>query len=663
MNKLVTLTTSPEELEPMLGLIRRLYHGRAVEGLSIIWGEPEWDLDANPFIQRYYSEYSRSERPPHPASPWIDLAIKRVILEEKPDVLVVPNASPHYRDAVKLAQSCGIKCLLWPDGHPRAVAELAPDAIGLLEEHELQAVPEDCKAFGLWGPLLHWLTKTTESARVRHTDGLRGGDLIDGVWDKVMARLPEGPIRCEQRDCGQGDPVASLHLFDLATAEDPGRAIEAALQELPLAFFLETINCPLRREHRSFRYREYDNEFASVPADCDLHQVLSTHGGLHWKAEILNPGTGCAQGDGPLEAPDGPRLILVKVSREPLEQEPWWKKYQLPESQKLNIVLADSMNMAGSLANHCLTINRYTQHSAIGLCTEEHPWISYPQEECRLKHLGAKPTPDIIEALEQADGFIFFEDDDETSSSWPFDLRPYVYGKPVVHVYIGYRIHKKVAAMQRPGRTVLTPLPHIMRMVPGANFYAGFPPASLYDVPMRPPQSESDGIIRVLQTPSMPHRILSRFVYHKDTEAFIAASRELKERHPRVEFLQLGGLPHRQILEARQLCDITLNHLRGYISLSGDEALYFKRSLVHAFDRFSINRHKEYWGLETPFPWLTATPETLAAVFELLIGDKALRTELGEAGHSFIQDYFAPKLGILPLIWHLAHAPEAQGAS
>ncbi len=489
--------------------------------------------------------------------------------------------------------------------------------------------------------------------------------VLDQHWERLLEALPEGPISCPQRPFGpEGQPVASLHLFELARAEDPVRTLAEALQNgLPEAYFLETINTPLPGHLRRWCYREYDNEFALVSADHDLNELCHQVEGLHWAARILNPGTGCAEGDGPLEAPTGPPLVLLRVSSQPISRPAWWEQYQLPPERQLNIVLADSMNMAGSLANHCLTINRYTQHNAIGLCTEEHPWISYPQPECRLKHVSSEPDSEVMEALEQADGFIFFEDDDETSPKWPIDLRPFVHGKPVVHVYIGYRIHSKVVEMQRPGRTVLTPLPHIMRMVPGAHFYAGFPPASLYDVPLEPPRSESDGVLRVLQTPSMPHKILSRFVYHKDTEAFLAASRLLKERFPEVEFLQLGGLPHGQILKARQLCDITLNHLRGYISLSGDEALYFKRPLVHAFDRFSINRHKEYWGLETPFPWLTATPHTLPDVFERLIGDPELRRDLGEAGHAFIQDYFAPKLGILPLIWHLAHAPEARDAS
>lgn len=641
----------------MLALIRRLYHRRAVEGLSIIWGEPEWELDANPFVQRYYSEYSLTARPATPSSPWLDRAIRRIVVEEKPDILVVPNGEDHYCKAVALVKDRAGRSLLWPDTGGQDLGRLQADAAGLNGEHEVALLASGCKPLLDWQSLDAWLQEEPPKVAARPKSRLDEETLLDRIWPRLLEHLPEN-VSCPKRPIPCSDPpVAQLHLFELARAKDPVKILHQSLEQFEKAFFLEPVNLPLRPDDHTFRYREYDNEFATVGADYDLYQLCR---GLHSQATILNPGSGCAEGDGPLDAPDGPRFLLLQLSRAPIPSKPWWDSYQLPAHKKLNIVLADSMNMAGSLANHCLTINRYTQHNAVGLCTEEHPWISYPQKECCLKHLTANPDSKTLKTLEEADGFIFFEDDDETSPSWPFDLRPYVLGKPIVHVYIGYRIHKKVAEMQRPGRTVLTPLPHIMRMVPNAKFYAGFPPASLYDVPLRPPKSTEDGVLRVLHTPSMPHRILSRFVYHKDTEAFMAASRKLKTRFPKVEFLQLGGLPHRQILEARQLCDISLNHLRGYISLSGDEALYFKRPLVHAFNRFSINRHKEYWGLDTPFPWLTATPQTLADVFERLIGDKELRQKLGEAGHQFIKDYFAPEIGILPLIWHLSQAPAAK---
>lgn len=650
MLKLVTFTTSPDELKPMIGLLRRLYHGRRVEGLSILWGQAEWDLDVNPFVQRYYSEYSLDERPEEVDSDWLQSCVERVVWEEQPQVIIVPNGSPHYVHAVKTAHQRGARSLHWPQETYRGEPSLPVDAVGLLSANEASQVNSGV-ALCSFAELEEWLfCKDPEPAPEVILTPDQRDNIIERHWETLLQALPPGPISCPERGLPQIEESLRLHLFSLARHPDPRGFLLESLKHHPTIAVIEVINHRFAPGDRAFRYGEYDYEFALAAAECDLRELCRSLPGVFFQARILNPGSGCA---GKQQIP----ILLLTLSRKPLEEKSWWQRFALPAEKKLNIVLADSMNMAGSLANHCLTINRYTQHNAVGLCTEEHPWICYPQAECRLEHVSAKPSKAVLEALEAADGFVFFEDDDEQSPSWPINLRPFVNGKPVIHVYIGYRVHKKVSAMQRPGRTVLTPLPHIMRMVPGAHFYAGFPPASLYDVPLTPPRSQEDGVLRVLQTPSMPHKILSRFVYHKDTEAYLAACRELKARFKEVEFWQLGGLPHDQILRARQLCDITLNHLRGYISLSGDEALYFKRPLVHAFDQYSINRHKEYWGLETPFPWLTATPETLADVFEQLLNDPQLRSSLGEAGHQFIKDYFAPELGILPLVWHLARAP------
>lgn len=652
MIKAVTLSVGADELRPMLPLIRRLYFGREVEGLSILWGQEEWDLDANPFIQRYYSEYSTQPQPTEPDGEWLGRAARRVVLEERPDILVIPNQAPFYRKAAALVQELGGRVLWWPDAPVTHPPDAAVDAVGLLEPKEQAPLP-----LRSWQELILWLP-VPPAQPLERSPTLSDEAVLDSVWESLQSSLPEGPIAWQGRPlprATEGTPVAGLHLLELARSPDPAAHLRAVLEKDGTAIFLETVNLPVTRGRHTFRYQEYDNEFALGPATHDLSQLCQ---GLSHRAVILNPGSGSAEGDGPLEAPEGPRVVMLTVSRQPLPEYVWWERYKLPDPQRMKIVLVDSMNMAGSLANHCLTINRHTQHQATGLHTEDHPWISYPKDECRLELLTAEPSSAVRKALEEADGFIFFEDDDE-NSAWPIDLKPYVLGKPVVHLYVGYRVHRQVARMQRPGRRVLTPLPHIKRMIPRANFYAGFPPASLYDVPLREPLSAEDGILRVLHTASMPHKTLSRFVYHKDTEAFLAAARELKDLRPDVEFWQMGGLPHRQIMEARQLCDITFNHLRGYISLAADEALYFGRALVHAFDQCSINRHKEYWGLDTSFPWLTATPRTLANVLGTLLGDRDLRERLGREGHAFIQRYFAPELGILPLIWHLSQAEVA----
>ncbi|MCA9794994.1 MAG: hypothetical protein KC910_24465, partial [Candidatus Eremiobacteraeota bacterium] len=230
---------------------------------------------------------------------------------------------------------------------------------------------------------------------------------------------------------------------------------------------------------------------------------------------------------------------------------------------------------------------------------------------------------------------------------------PFVEGKAVVHLYIGYRVHSMSPELRRPGRQILTPLPHIMRMYPQADFYAGFPPATLDQVELEPPRSSSDGIVRVLQTPSLPHQHLRRYYYHKDTEAYLAAARALKARHQdKVEFWQVGGRPHSEILKIRQQTDITFNQLRGYHGLSGDEAMYLCRPMVQAFDQFNRNRHREYWGMEVAFPWRSTDLAGLETCLEELILNPELRADLGRSGRAFMLEYFSPRMGIVPLIYY-----------
>ena len=450
--------------------------------------------------------------------------------------------------------------------------------------------------------------------------------------------------------------------MELSSADDPAEALHRVWESGEASSLLEPVNLLLPGSRRTWRYRDYDNEFALGAADGDLHELCrQCLPAGSWKARIVNRVSGSAEplASNPcLECPTGvPTWLEVSMSREPVGTLPWWEPYRVASAAPLKIVFADSKNVAGSVMNFSTTTNRYSHHEAIALVVDRHPFIAYPEAECRVNYLTAEPTAELRSFLEQADAFVFFDDEDETSPVWPIDLRPYVNGKRVVHLYVGWKVHDHVERCQRPGRRVLTPLPHILRMFPGAHFYAGFPPVTLDDMVLKPPRSATDGIIRILQTPSLPHRILSRFVYHKDTEAYLAACRQLTSRFPKLECWQLGGVSHTGTLVARQECDITFNHLRGHISLAGDEALYLERVLVHAFDQFSINRHREHWGMEVEFPWIHTDAASLPRVLGDLVESPDRRLSLGQAGRPFMLEYFSPTVGLKPLLWHLDQAP------
>lgn len=623
--KVLTLTIEASQLEPMLDLLRRLYYDGRFDGMSIYRTEAEWALESNPFIGRNFREFSTvlpAGQPVAEEALWP--AARRALLEERPDVVLIPPCDQQlWRSVSEFCRQTATRMVRWqPQLGVEDFLKPGPEATPVIHEFNPAELLE---------PHLPELLE-------------RAGEACFFGPQELLRRLglPQNP-----------DKELAVSLFTLGSSEAPEKTL-GELKRFKRSLVVEAVNLSLSGGRRRFHYKGYDNEFALCRPDLDLATLL----GPQWSAEVLGKRANGAGAGGP-EAPNQPPLFLCGRGFEEVD---WLQKFRIPEGERLNIVLADSQNIAGSVLNHAATINRYTPHQAWALCTTRHPFIDYPAQDCRVFYLEeSTPSPEVREILEKADCFIFFEDDDENSSSWPFSLAPYMRGKAALHLYIGWRVHKMTPELERQGRTLLTPLPHLLRMYPQASFYAGFPPATLEDVRLRPALSETDGIVRVLQTPSLPHRTLGRYYYHKDTETYLRAARELKARHgAKVEFWQVAGWPHQQILEARQQADITFNQLRGYHGLSGDEAMVLERPMVQAFDQFNWNRHREYWGLDVEFPWRTSTRESLVEDLDELISSQELRRQLGKAGRQFMREYFSPQVGIVPLIYYCYQAIQAR---
>lgn len=713
--KLLTFSRTPLEEEAALPLVDALYHAGVIEGLALTSGASASPRPDNPLIHRTYEEYSLT--PPRLEDPeWLLKAIQRALLEERAQVAIFPNLRPPYDQAVEFCRTVpGLRTLVWPDQGPIGAGEWAawlcpaPDAVGPLTPEELasaraalvELAPEPAPTLlaapveKLLRPVTEWLARPappSRSARVPwrghphrlalpHLPALAAllppgralvlGDRApeaDPPLEAVIRELGRlAPRGCELSADPEGGPFAAvLDLAHSAAHSDPEPAMTMAFRAASIrSLHLLPVNLPLGPDGSTFRYKDYDSEYARGPASHDLQalarrlapgqrvQVLDHRGGGRslWETPPGHP-----------EAPDGAvPMFLLQLEKAPLPPSPWLDRFQLPPDQRLKLVFVDSQNIAGSVLNHAAAVNRHTPHQALALCRRRHPYIPYPQAECRAVFTDEQGlTPTLQRELEEADAFVFFEDDDETRPVGPLALAPFVRGKRVVHLYIGQRVHRDTARHQRPGRTVLTPLPHLLRMFPGAHFYAGFPPITLEEVALRPPRSEQDGRIRILQTPSLPHPTLSQTCYHKDTESFLESARKLGRRTSApVEPWLVAGWPHREVLEARLDCDITFNQLRGYHGLSGDEAMFLGRPLVQAFDQHNVNRHREYWGMDVEFPWVTTDPERLTDTLLALVEDRERREALGRASRQFMLDHFSPRAGILPLLWYCAQASKA----
>lgn len=444
----------------------------------------------------------------------------------------------------------------------------------------------------------------------------------------------------------------------LSSADEPTRQLQSMLAQKSRWEFTEPVNLAYEGGLHRFCYAQYDNEFALKSATHDLKQVLT---------QLLKPDqfrvtvsptrTGTAW-DGPfLEANDGlVPMFHVLIDLEGVPRPGWSERFSSGSQAEMKILLVDLYNVAGSGMQHAMAINRYSRSQAHVLCKEPHPFIEPAGPECKVLYTRDGWSDEIFRILQEADVLGFFEEDDAETMDWPDSFRRVARAKPSLHFYVGQRVHSGVAGRQRPGKTVLAALPHILRMYPRSKFYAGFYPPVLEDLPLRDPLSAQDGILRVLHTPSLPHPTLHRFLYHKDTGAFLEAAQLLKGRYPDVQFIQLAGVPHKKILQARLDCDIAFHQLRGFMGMTGNEAMFLRRPTIQAFDRANLNRHLEYWGLDCQFPWLQADRTNLHEVIQRLLDDSDYRQEVGDRGRIFMLQNFNAEVGIQTYLYYALQA-------
>ncbi len=624
--RLLSITTSVEELHPLIPILRDLYFNGKIDGFSLVRTASEAELKSNPWVCRRMREFCVTPLPLDTdlAAGSLVSTIKIAVSELRPNVVLWPMNSSIRESLQAFLKDVGVGQYTLNSASPPNQRQLFDE----LKNRSILATP-------------------------RETEGLNPKRLFEGHWEKLAPHL-ESPClllghQILVKECRRIFPEIDFHssqqlerypsgvsLFELSLTDRPDTILTALRDHCQKALLVEPVNTQLVGSRFTLRYLDYDNEKAHLPAEMDLHALL----GDEHETEIWNE---------PLHHP----LFATRLKA---PEGCWTAPYQLPAGESLKIVFADSGNVAGSILHHAEAINRFTDSKAWAVALAPHPFIG-PREETETTfftgHEASAPSDRLHQVLSEADCFVFFEDDDEQSAGWPFPLQDYVAGKAVLHLYIGYRVHTRTPELQRRGRRILSPLPHILKMYPEAHFYAGFPPIELIDTPLEAPRSAVDGICRILHTPSMPHWTTSRYPYHKDTEAFMRSARKLKKRFgDLVEFHQIGGWSHQEVLRARQVCDVTFNQLRGFHGLSGDEAMWLGRTCVQAFDQLNINRHREYWGLGVEFPWLTVSFDSLDTELADLIQNPDRRASIGRLSREFMLKYFSPQKGILPLLYH-----------
>ena len=462
-------------------------------------------------------------------------------------------------------------------------------------------------------------------------------------------------------------PVPRLEegIAPLSRAADAVARLHQLVAETGRVRFQEPVNLGFEGGLRRYHYGDYDNEFALAESSHDLRKLLREQLKPEQFRVTLNssrPGT--AGTAAYLEANDGLlQMFDVEVDLAGLPAQSWTDRYREGAEAALRLLFIDQHNVAGSGMQHALAINRYSNSRAHVLCHEPHPFIEPASPECNVVYTRPGWSAEIKELLEQADLLVFLEEDDVETVGWPADFQAIARQKPHLHFYVGQRVHSGIAARQRPGKTVLTGLPHVLRMYPGSHFYHGFYPTVLETLELREPLSQQDGILRVLHTPSLPHATQHRYLYHKDTASFLEAAEVLKSRFPEVRFMQLAGVPHHKILQARLDCDIAFHQLRGFMGMTGNEAMFLRRPTIQATDRENLNRHLELWGLDTKIPWIRADRTNLAEVIEKLLINADYREEVARDCRTFMLQYYSAEVGIQVFLYYVLQAVKNYAAA
>ncbi|MBS2039347.1 hypothetical protein JST97_30460 [bacterium] len=468
--------------------------------------------------------------------------------------------------------------------------------------------------------------------------------------------VDRGPARTVKPELGAG-------VAPLSRAADPIARLRQLVAETGRVRFQEPVNLGFEGGLRRFHYGDYDNEFALSPADLDLRAMLREQLKPEQFRVTLNQGRPGTAGNGPhLEANDGlVQMFDIQVDLAGLPNKSWTATYQAGSQAQLRLLFVDLHNVAGSGMQHALAINRYSRSTAHVLCHEPHPFIEPASSDCNVVYTRPGWTPEIKKLLQDADLIVFWEEDDVDTVGWPLDFQEIARRKPHLHFYVGQRVHKGVTLRQRVGKTVLTGLPHVLRMYPHSKFYHGFYPPVLDSLPLREPLSQSDGVVRVLHTPSLPHASQHRYLYHKDTASFLEAAGVLKERFPAVRFLQVAGVPHHKILQARLDADIIFHQLRGFMGMTGNESMFLRRPTIQATDRENLNRHLELWGLDTKIPWVRADRTNLAECIEKLLVNADYREEVARDSRTFMLQYYSAEVGIKLFLHYALQAVTGSG--
>lgn len=180
---------------------------------------------------------------------------------------------------------------------------------------------------------------------------------------------------------------------------------------------------------------------------------------------------------------------------------------------------------------------------------------------------------------------------------------------------------KKVKKWLKYADVVLVSEPDLFEVVPDAILSPQVIDTT-YWTSTRKPQSEEDGIIRIVHAPSSRRK--------KGTDFIEKAVEELKQKGYRIELILAEKLPHHKIRELYEISDIGIDQvLYGWHGKVSVELMALEKPVI-------CNINEEWRSYRPDLPVLHADPGSLEQVLERLITNAALRKELGKRGREYV---------------------------
>jgi len=196
------------------------------------------------------------------------------------------------------------------------------------------------------------------------------------------------------------------------------------------------------------------------------------------------------------------------------------------------------------------------------------------------------------------------------------------------------RIRRRVRRAERHASAVVA-LPESAQLHarPFVHFLAiGFPFAAR-DAAAAEPGRDDDRAVRILHCPTD--------MTAKGTERVRAAVEASRARGATIDYRELSGRPHAEVLDALAWTDFVVDEVHGDTPMAGlaTEAAYFgKPSVVGSY---AAGARLEIPGAPNP-PSMYCHPDGLDEAIWTLVSDRAARLDLGRRAREFVQSEWAP---------------------